>query len=199
MNGRIMSPLHLRADGSFVVLLDGLPYHVTKDDELWSEAAALDWSRATPEPAPLDANSTTRAVSIEKLAAAVEQLEWAIRLTVDYDAYIPAITLAGAAEEVFGKHSGIPLISELAQLANPQQPKRIAKELTLLMNDVRNWLKHNDGKAAISPKAFSPDQEAINMIARALFNHERCGLPPLQNARSYYVWVAQRRYSREGL
>lgn len=193
-----MTPLHLRDDGSFVVLLDELPYHVTTDDVLWPEAASLDWSQATPEPAPLDPNSAIGRISVEKLDAAVEQLEWAIRLIVDHSAYLPAITLAGAAEEIFGKHSKSPLISELAQLANPQQPATLAKQLAAAMNDVRNWLKHNDGDTAISPKEFNPERAAEMMIHRALFNHMRCGLPPLKNARRYYVWSARRRYSEAG-
>jgi hypothetical protein len=187
-----MTPLHLRDDGSFVVLLDELPYHVTKDDVLWPEAAALDWSRAMPEPAPLDANSTIGVISVEKLDAAVEQLEWAIRLTVDYGAYLPAITLAGAAEEVFGKQTGSSLISELAQSVNPQQSGPVAKQIASLLNDVRNWLKHNHGETAISPKNFNPEQAARMMIHRAMFNHMRCCLPQLQNAKRYYVWAARR-------
>jgi hypothetical protein len=198
MSGRAMTPLHLRDDGSFVVLLEELPYHVTRDDVLWPEAAALDWSRATPEPAPIDPNSTVGVISVEKLDAAVEQLEWAIRLTVDYGAYLPAITLAGAAEEVFGKQSGSPLISELAQLASPQQPNLLAKKLASSMNDVRNWLKHNDRESSISSKCFNPENAALLMIHRALFNHMRCGLPQLQNAKRYYVWVARRSYSLKG-
>jgi len=40
---------------------------------------------------------------LTKIDAAVEQLDWAIRLFLDQKAYVPAITLAGAAEEILGK------------------------------------------------------------------------------------------------
>jgi len=40
---------------------------------------------------------------ISKIDAAVSQLDWAIRLFLDHQAYLPAITLAGAAEEIIGK------------------------------------------------------------------------------------------------
>jgi hypothetical protein len=38
-----------------------------------------------------------------KIDVAVDQLDWAIRLFLDHRAYVPAITLAGAAEEILGK------------------------------------------------------------------------------------------------
>ena len=43
--------------------------------------------------------------SVSKIEAAVDQLDWAIRLFIDHKAYMPAITLAGAAEEILGKAS----------------------------------------------------------------------------------------------
>ena len=45
-------------------------------------------------------------VEISKIDAAVDQLDWAIRLFLDHHAYVPAITLAGAAEEILGKTVG---------------------------------------------------------------------------------------------
>lgn len=40
---------------------------------------------------------------VSKIDAAVHQLDWAITLFLDSEAYIPAITLAGAAEEILGQ------------------------------------------------------------------------------------------------
>jgi len=40
---------------------------------------------------------------LSKIDAAVEQVDWAIRFFLDNQAYIPAITLAGAAEEILGR------------------------------------------------------------------------------------------------
>jgi len=41
-------------------------------------------------------------ITITKIDAATEQMDWAIRLFLDHQAYLPAITLAGAAEEIVG-------------------------------------------------------------------------------------------------
>lgn len=38
-----------------------------------------------------------------KLAAVFDQLDWAITLFLEHHAYVPAITLAGAAEEIIGE------------------------------------------------------------------------------------------------
>ena len=40
---------------------------------------------------------------VTKIEAAVDQLDWAIKLFLDHQAYIPSITLAGAAEEILGE------------------------------------------------------------------------------------------------
>jgi hypothetical protein len=49
-----------------------------------------------------------KAVEFEltKIEAAVEQLDWAIRLFLDHKTYVPAITRAGAADEVLGQAVG---------------------------------------------------------------------------------------------
>ncbi len=39
---------------------------------------------------------------ITKIDAAVDQLDWAIKLFLDHSAYVSAITLSGAAEEIIG-------------------------------------------------------------------------------------------------
>jgi hypothetical protein len=43
---------------------------------------------------------------LSKIDAAVEQLDWAIKLFLDRQAYLPAITLAGDAEEILGRAIG---------------------------------------------------------------------------------------------
>ena len=39
--------------------------------------------------------------SLSKIDAAADQLDWSIRLFLDHQAYVPAITLAGAANVFF--------------------------------------------------------------------------------------------------
>jgi hypothetical protein len=43
---------------------------------------------------------------VSKIESACDQLDWAIRLLIDSGAYFPAITLAGASEEMLGRAAG---------------------------------------------------------------------------------------------
>ena len=43
---------------------------------------------------------------LTKIGVAVDQLDWSIKMLIDYSAYVPAIALAGAAEEVLGRLVG---------------------------------------------------------------------------------------------
>lgn len=43
---------------------------------------------------------------VGKIDAAADQLDWSIKLFLDHKAYVPAITLAGAAEEIIGQTLG---------------------------------------------------------------------------------------------
>jgi hypothetical protein len=64
---------------------------------------------------------------LSKIDAAVDQIDWAIRLFLDHQAYLPAITLAGAAEEILGKPSvtGLPLpSSKRPSLAGSISPRK---------------------------------------------------------------------------
>jgi hypothetical protein len=108
---------------------------------------------------------------LTKIDVAVDQLDWAIRLFLDHRAYVPAITLAGAAEEILGK----PLAEHAA--VNVLK-KKIAPEYSLLekviveshLNKTRNWLKHRND--CVDEEKLRPelDTEAIQYIVRALAN-----------------------------
>ena len=43
--------LHKRTDGTFVALINNLPYHVTQDDLLWQEAVEAETNLENPLPA----------------------------------------------------------------------------------------------------------------------------------------------------
>ena len=114
---------------------------------------------------------------ISKIDAAVDQLDWAIRLFLDHKAYIPAITLAGAAEEILGRVAG-------AGAAYGTLKKKFASDLSMPekevsqdhLNKARNWLKHWDERADTETVCLGLDKEAIQYIARALANlitHDR--------------------------
>ena len=77
---------------------------------------------------------------ITKIDAAVEQLDWAIRLVLDHQAYVPAITLGGAANELFHEMLGSesPFLRAVDALVSKDEIKNPWK----LYRKAVNWLKH---------------------------------------------------------
>lgn len=72
--------MHRRADGSFVVLRGGYPYHVTADDPLFPDvAAAAEGVDLPPEPAP---------VVVEAAPALPTPLQWMDRIPPDRQAVL---------------------------------------------------------------------------------------------------------------
>ncbi len=110
-------------------------------------------------------------IAISKIDAAVEQLDWAIKLFLDHRAWIPAITLAGAAEEVLGK-----LVGQRAAFG--QLKTKFTTELGMAektvsqdhLNRAKNWLKHCEENAANATIRLDAEEEAIQYIVRALTN-----------------------------
>jgi hypothetical protein len=108
---------------------------------------------------------------LTKIDVAVDQLDWAIRLFLDHRAYVPAITLAGAAEEILGK----PLAERAA--ANMLK-KKFASEYSLSekvitkshLNEAKNLLKHWNDLVDEEKITLEADTEAIKYILRALAN-----------------------------
>ena len=116
-------------------------------------------------------------VEISKIDAAVDQLDWAIRLFLDHRAYVPAITLAGAAEEILGKAVG-------AEAAFETLKKQFTLECSMPemevshdhLNKARNWLKHWDRGTDAKTECMELNKEALQYITRALANlatHDR--------------------------
>ena len=116
---------------------------------------------------------------LSKIDAAVEQLDWAIRLFLDHRAFIPAITLAGAAEDILGKAAGDRAAFGLLK----------SKFTDVDLNEARNWLKHpND------PQGIRLDwrDAAVQMIGRALSNltvHDANRLPP--SFVRFWTWLRE--------
>ena len=118
-------------------------------------------------------------MKLNKMNVARRQLEVAIELFLADGDRISIITLAGAAEEIFGKISskadkenslGFILRAHKA-LGSTATEKEIIKHANL----VRNALKHaNDmGDEDIE---FDEQQEAISMLSRALTNYFRVSI-----------------------
>ena len=129
--------------------------------------------------------------TVTKLAVALDQLEWAIRLVVDDGSYIPAITLAGAAEEILGKYAqGRPAFDELRDsLARTHglTPKAVAQDhLTV----ARNWFKHWHPS---SPDSIELDlqTEAVLVIIRCLTNLLRHDMTQPSEGPRFIEWVAE--------
>ena len=114
--------------------------------------------------------SETEAEISKKDAAAI-QLDWAIRLFLDHRAFVPAITLAGAAEELIGnqlanKSSQSGLVSKLSEMSGLNEKEIRDNHLNKAKNWFKHWNNNSDGKSA----KFNLESEAIQYIVRALTN-----------------------------
>lgn len=124
---------------------------------------------------------------VSKTEAAVEQLDWAIRLFLDHQAYRPALTLAGAAEDILGKAVGDCAALHRLKSTNPQTD----------LNKARNWLKH-----PTDPQEIRLDwlDAAVQMIGRALSNltvHDADRLPP--SFAEFWTWLREAGWVRGDL
>jgi hypothetical protein len=89
--------------------------------------------------------------TVSKIEAAVDQLDWSIRLFLDHCAFIPAITLAGAAEEIIGQTLGEQSAFGLLKSRIAARTGLTEKAITQLhLNRARNWAKHWCGRAGAS-------------------------------------------------
>lgn len=115
--------------------------------------------------------------SLSKIDAAVDQLDWAIRLFLDHQAFVPAITLAGAAEEIVGEVLGEQSVFSLVKKklsADLNLPKKVISQAH--MNRAKNWLKHWKEMKDEETISVDLEGEAIQYIVRALTNlilHDR--------------------------
>lgn len=137
---------------------------------------------------------------ISKIGAAVDQIDWSIRLFLDYQAYVPAITLAGAAEEIIGETLGNQsafsiLKDELSTDYN--LPGKIVSQSHL--NKAKNWLKHWKELGDDETVSLDLESEAIQYIARSLANlvaHDR--LFPSEAPR-FFEWLQCNRQDLEAV
>lgn len=114
-------------------------------------------------------------VSFDIETIALEQLHCAIGLFLE-QRFVPAITLAGAAEEIYGKavarrnhRHAMKLIWDFVSLRNPagKTEKQVADEC----NRVKNALKHQVHGLI----EFDPKLEAFLLVTRAIENYLRLG------------------------
>ena len=120
----------------------------------------------------------------KKIDIAKSQLETAIRFFLVGEDYFSSITLAGAAEEIYGKilqllgkesalHSYSRSMEELAPVLLGTEID--ANEVRKLMNFPRNALKHfND--LAEQTVTIDPEKCARDLIHRAVLNFRKVGM-----------------------
>lgn len=114
---------------------------------------------------------------VGKVEAAVEQLDWAIKLFLDHKAYVPAITLAGAAEEIIGRAVGAESAHQKLSKEFSDQYKIPEREVSQnYLNKAKNWLKHWTKMKDEKCIEIELEAEATQYIVRAIVNlvaHER--------------------------
>lgn len=132
--------------------------------------------------------------SLSKIDAAVDQLDWSIRLFLDHQAFVPAITLAGAAEEIVGAVLGEQSVFSLVKKklsVDLDLPEKVISQAH--MNRARNWLKHWKEMQDEETISVDLEGEAIQYIVRALTNlilHDR-SLP--SEGPRFFEWITANR------
>jgi hypothetical protein len=130
---------------------------------------------------------------LSKSEAAANQLDWAIRLFFDEE-YIPAITLAGAAEEILGAPLGEAAIFNVlrAKLAAESNlsPADVSQNH---LNKSRNWLKHWAGLRDEERIEIELRTEALQFIVRAMSNYLDHNLPATAQGDRFLEWVVENR------
>lgn len=130
--------------------------------------------------------------TINKVEAAAFQLDWAIRLFLDNHAYIPAITLAGAAEEILGE-----AVSDKAafRVLKETLSKKTGIDENIVsqdhLNKAKNWLKHWKNLKDDENLELDLEKEAIQYIARAIANLVAHDSSITSETPRYYKWLKE--------
>lgn len=135
-----------------------------------------------------DKTAVLNEITLNKVDAAVDQLDWAMRLVVDHQAFVPAITLAAAAEEILGKRAGAPVLREVAQALGAEHGIEERQIVAQHMNRMRDWLKH-DGSGHSDEIRCDVQLEAIAMIHRAIINLARFDRSAPSQWPRFWEWV----------
>ena len=131
---------------------------------------------------------------LSKIDAAVDQLDWAIRLFLDHKAYVPAITLAGAADEVLGQAVGSRAVFDVLKkkfAADFSLPEKVVSQAHL--NRAKNWLKHWDGRTDDEKIRLELEEEALQYIVRALTNLAAHDASQPSEGPRFWAWMSANR------
>lgn len=135
--------------------------------------------------------------SLNKIDIAIEQLEVALKLFLSSGSYVSVLTLAGAAEEIFGMALKIKGIENSLQeqyrlysqtdLEWINQSKTWAEYTTRGKNKVKNAVKHLHDEDDLIFDADIKD-EALWMLVRATDNFNRLGFRPTESMHEFDEW-----------
>jgi hypothetical protein len=135
-------------------------------------------------------------VALTKFDAAAEQLDWAIKLYFDHRAYVPAITLAGAAEEILGELLGeASIFSVLRQSLASEFGLSPAVVSQQHLNRGKNWVKHWKDLRDDETTTIDLENDALQLIVRAMSNYLDHNLPPTPQGQRFVDWAIARRAS----
>jgi hypothetical protein len=131
-----------------------------------------------------------------RLDLAAEQLDVALILFLENQSYVSALTLAGAAEEIFGKalsHQGKANVLDykyesIESLHSALHGKPLLRaDFFQDENNARNAVKHMGSPSDATVTADFEDA-ALWMIVRACDNYERLGLPRTERMFKFDEW-----------
>lgn len=131
---------------------------------------------------------------VGKIGAAVDQLDWAIKLFLDEKAYVPAITLAGAADGILGEMvSSESAFRKLKEVLSAEYgiPGPVLSQQYL--NKAKNWLKHWQEMKDEEYIELELETEAIQYIVRAVTNlitHDRS---LTSETLRFFTWLGENR------
>ena len=131
---------------------------------------------------------------VGKLDAAVDQLDWAIKLFLDHKAYVPSITLAGAAEEIIGETLGseaaFKILKERLSGKTSLPPSVVSQ---LYLNKAKNWLKHWKDMKDEETIEIELETEAIQYIVRAVTNLATHDKSCTSETPRFFEWIEKNR------
>lgn len=111
-------------------------------------------------------------MKINKIDAGIEQLDWAIKLFMNEEAYIPAIALAGAADGIFGELGKGAVLKQLCSNVTARTGEE-NNSVRQFINQTKNWFKHatRDNKSEIDIWDLKVQAIArINIVAASLIH-----------------------------
>ena len=134
--------------------------------------------------------------SYSRIELALEQLDVALNLFLDKQSFVSALTLAGAAEEIFGKalqrkpeQNSLDWIYENTEWWwTKLHGKRLSKNgFAKMENQARNAAKHIGGSSDMDI-AVDLEEAALWMISRACDNLKRLQLPTPKRLIEFNDW-----------